>query len=229
MCFARPFVRTAVRLAILIAGVCFTGCAEGPFWRSGKYAPWVRNQWAEEERLADTLFERRRQMNELAATAKTGSPDSRQAAASRLTDVVMKDPVLLLRLHAVGLLGQLDCPTAVEGLKRASTDPDADVRMAAVKAWASMRGEIAIGQLQEMVGSDTNIDVRLAATRALGNFSGQQAIAALSLALQDNDPALQVRATESLARITGESIGPDVRAWQNYVAQMTQGGDVIRR
>ena len=32
------------------------GCAEGPLWRSGKLNPWARNQWAEEARIADTLF-----------------------------------------------------------------------------------------------------------------------------------------------------------------------------
>ena len=69
-------------------------------------------------------------------------------------------------------------------------------------------------------GSDTDVDVRLAATRALGNYQGLRAVEALSFALDDPNPALQIRATESLARATGESIGRDVQAWQRYVKQV---------
>jgi hypothetical protein len=37
------------------------------------------------------------------------------------------------------------------------------------------------------------------------------------LALNDSDPALQLRATESLQAATGENLGSDIRAWQEYV------------
>jgi HEAT repeat protein len=223
-------MRVALWVNLAIAVLVVGGCAEGPFWRSGRFSPWARNRWAEEEKLADTLFERRRQMNEQVSRAKAGMPEAQQDAAKKLTEIVQRDPVLLLRLHAVSLLGQLNCPAAIEGLKYASTDPDPDVRMAAVKAWEQVSGEAAIVQLEEMIGSDTNVDVRLAATRALGSFSGERAVKALSLALLDNDPALQLRATQSLAQVTGETIGPDVKAWQSYVAQVTpeENGSVKR-
>jgi HEAT repeat protein len=78
----------------------------------------------------------------------------------------------------------------------------------------------AVPQLQEIIGSDTNVDVRLSATKALGNFSGRQAVSAISLALNDSDPALQLRAMESLASASGENLGLNVGAWKNYVARV---------
>lgn len=201
----------------VLSAIIQTGCAEGPLWRVGKFSPWARNQWAEEERIADTLFERKRQMTESVSAALDAPVEQQQRVAEDLAEVVHRDPILLLRLHAVDLLGKLNCPAAVETLKDASRDHNSDLRVAAIKSWEKMPAETAIPQLQEMIGSDTDIDVRLAATRALGNFSGQQAVAAISLALEDPDPALQVRAAESLQNVTGEQLGRDIQAWQNYV------------
>ncbi|MEM7456994.1 MAG: HEAT repeat domain-containing protein [Planctomycetota bacterium] len=201
--------------ALLI--VAISGCAEGMLWRTGQYAPWVREQWAAEEQIADTLFERKRGMNEMVAGVQNGPADSQAPVASRLTEIVNRDPILLMRIHATSLLGDLNCPTSISGLADASSDNDHRVRLEAVRSWSRMPGQVAVPRLQEMIGSDTNIDVRLAATTALGNFPGQQSVQALSLALEDRDPAMQLKATESLAMVTGEEFGPNVQAWQQYV------------
>jgi len=222
-----PNVRQFFCFAILGATISTSGCAEGPLWRAGKYSPWARNQWAAEEEIADTLFARKRKMTE-AVTAAIGAPvEDQQRVAEMVSEVVHRDSVLLLRLHGVNLLGQLNCPAAVQTLVDASHDHNADIRIAAIKAWKGMPGDTAIPQLQEIIGSDTNVDVRLAATRALGDFSGQKAVGAISLALSDPNPALQLRAAESLQRVTGEQLGRDIGAWQNYVAQMAPAGQVM--
>jgi hypothetical protein len=198
-----------------------SGCAEGPLWQSGKYAPWSRNKWAEEEKIADTLFVKKQRMTESTEAVLNAPVEQRQKVAEELGEIVHRDPVLLLRLHGVKLCGQLNCPAAIQTLEDASRDYNSDIRVAAIKAWEKMPTDVAIPQLQEMIGSDTNIDVRLAATRALGNFSGVKAVQALSLALNDADPALQVRAADSLQNATGESFGRDVIAWQDYVSRFT--------
>jgi hypothetical protein len=200
--------------------VFFVGCAEGPLWQTGKLSPWARNQWAEEEKIADTLFVKKRRMTESVNSVLNAPVERQQEVAEQLAETVRRDPILLLRLHGVKLIAQLDCPAATQTLEDASRDYDTDIRIAAVNAWKNKRGEIAIPQLQEIIGSDTNVDVRLAATRALGNFSGQKAVQALSLALNDSDPALQLRAADSLQKTTGESLGRDVVAWQEYVQNM---------
>ncbi|MFK7768700.1 MAG: HEAT repeat domain-containing protein [Mariniblastus sp.] len=206
-----------LNLAILSATLFAVGCAEGPLWRAGKYSPWARNQWAEEERIADTLFARKQKMTELANSVVNAPVEDQQKVAQQLTDTLHSDPVLLLRLHSVKLLGTLNCPGAIQGLVDASYDHNSDIRIAAIKSWKAMPAETAIPQLQEIIGSDSNIDVRLAGTRALGNFSGQEAVRAISLALDDPDPALQLRAAESLQVVTGEQLGRNVVAWQEYV------------
>ena len=48
---------------------------------------------------------------------------------------------------------------------------------------------------------------------------GRRIVEALALALEDNNPALQVRATESLRGVTGENIGRDVAAWKRFILQ----------
>lgn len=206
-------------LVVAMATTCgtLTGCAEGPLWRAGKYSPWAKQQWAEEERIADTLFVRKRRMEESVNSVFNAPIEDQQRVANNLAEILHRDPVTLLRLHAVKLLGQLNCPAAIQALEAASQDQTSDIRIAAVKAWGNMPAETAIPQLQEMIGSDTNADVRMAATRALGNFSGQKAVAAISLALDDRDPALQFRAAESLQKVTGEPLGRDIGAWQQYV------------
>ncbi len=198
-----------------------TGCAEGPLWQSGRYSPWARNKWAEEEKIADTLFARKQRMTESVESVLGAPVEQQQTVAKELGEIVRRDPVLLLRLHGVKLSGKLKCPAAIQTLEDASRDYNTDIRVAAIKAWEKMPDDVAIAQLQEMIGSDTNIDVRLAATRALGNFSGVKAVQALSLALNDTDPALQLRAAESLQKTTGESLGRDVIAWQDYVSRFT--------
>ena len=100
----------------------------------------------------------------------------------------------------------------------ASSDPKSDVRIAAARSWSQLPAEVAVLQLQEMIGSDTNVDVRLAATKALAVFPGSQTVQALSVALSDPDPALQLRAAQTLGKVTGESLGSNVPAWKQYIA-----------
>jgi len=218
---AAALSKRALRLVgiFLIVGLFhqLSGCAEGPLWRAGQYNPWVRSQWAEEEKIADTLFARKRRMENVVAQATNASIDVQEEAALALSDIIFRDKVLLMRLHAVKLLGQLKSPTSVETLAKASKDNDKDIRLAAITAWKMVSPDSAVPQLQEIIGSDTDIDVRLAATEALGNFPGRSSVEALSLSLNDRDPALQVRAAESLQRVTGEPLGRNIVAWQEYV------------
>jgi hypothetical protein len=53
----------------------------------------------------------------------------------------------------------------------------------------------------------------------LGEYPGEQSLRALNLALTDRDPAIQLRATESLEKVTGRELGRNVKQWQEYVAQ----------
>jgi hypothetical protein len=210
-------ISTSLLFVLAFMTVSFSGCAEGVFWKAGKYSPWAQQQWADEEKIANTLFTRKKLMADAVDAAINSPVEERQRVAGQLSEVLYRDKVLLLRLHAIKLLGKLDCPASLEALTDAARDHNSDIRVAAVKAWQSMPQDRAIPQLQEMIGSDSNVDVRLAATRALGSFSSQKAVSALAMALEDDNPALQLRAAESLQAVTGESFGRDIVAWQQYV------------
>ena len=212
-----------IACAMVMGVVTVSGCVSGsgPFASLAKVrAPWANDEIEDEALLADTLFEKKRRMEAAVSVARNGPVEQQQKVAQGLREIIRRDPVLLLRLHAVNLAADLRCPAAFGALKEASTDSSSDIRIAAVKAWESMPADQAVPQLQEIIGSDTNVDVRLSATKALGGFSGQQAVRAISLALNDNDPALQLRAMESLSSASGENLGLSVGAWKDYVARV---------
>ncbi len=204
-------------IAVIVCCLALIGCAEGPFWKAGHYSPWAQEKWSAEEQQADTLFERKRQLSELVAQAKNSSADAQNQAANQLKNIIHRDPVLLVKLHAISLLPDLPATASIEALHLASRDPDSRVRIAAIESWKRVNSSASVSQLQEMIGSDTDVDVRLQATRALGTFNDPSAVSALSLALTDNNPAIQLRATESLEKVTGEKLGADVAAWQTYI------------
>ena len=174
-------------------------------------------------RTAPTLMSRRKKLSEMVESAQKGSEAEQDKVAKLLSRLVETDPIFLIRIEATRLLGELKTPSAVGGLDIASRDPDPDVRKAAVKAWKARGDETAIGRLQGLVASDTNLDVRLAATRALGYSTSAASVKSLAMVLDDPNPAVQFRATESLARATGQKFGADVKAWKKYLA--SHGGE----
>ncbi len=212
----------------LLSITMLAGCAGGLFWQSGKYSPWARSKWEAEEQIADTLFEKKRRMNNAVSAALAGPPEAKSQAAQMLAETLRNERILLIRMHAVNLMGQLHCPETVNTLQEALSDSNSDVRIAAVNALSHFPAEDAVPNLQEAIGSDTHVDVRMAATRALGNFTGEQTVRALAVALDDPNPALQLRATESLRHATGENLGRNVGAWQKYVQQMLPDHNPIR-
>lgn len=209
----------------LFLGALFAGgCAEGPLWRTGQYAPWARKKWEAEEAFADTLFKKKRLMSEIVERGKAGGLQEKNAAAEELSDYALKDPIVLVRIQAVRQLGNLDCPVSHDALRQAGRDPEPQVRMAAVDAWRRMPSEVAVPALHHVLNSESHIDVRLAATKGLGDHSGSAAIAALRVALSDPDPALRKRAMQSMARSSGEKYGEDLNAWRQYADQMASQG-----
>ena len=159
-------------------------------------------------------------MTEAVSSVVGRSVEDQQEVAKKLSEIILRDPIILLRLHAIKLIPSLNCPQTAEILTIASTDPSSDIRTATVKALEKLPGETSVYQLQEIIANDSDDDVRIAATRALSKFSGQASVKALSIALEDRNPALQISATESLMRVTGQSeLGRDVNAWQQYVRQ----------
>jgi HEAT repeat protein len=96
-------------------------------------------------------------------------------------------------------------------------DTDSDVRVACCQAWGKRKGHDATHLLSEILTSDTDIDVRLAAARALGETGDPAATAALGLALENPDPAMQYRAVQSLKKVSGRDYGDSIAVWREYL------------
>lgn len=204
-------------LLALLALLVVAGCAEGPLWKTGYLSPQVRQRWQDEEQIAATLFGKRRDMREMVDQAVAAGAAEQQQAARDLSEIVAGDPVALLRVEAVQLLNELPGEDAAAGLKLATQDREPSVRRAAVVALGKSGTEQAAGLLASMAGQDEDEDIRIAAVGALGNTRGPVALAALAEALKNSNPAMQMQAAESLARVTDEDFGADIVAWQDWV------------
>lgn len=217
----KPF-QIPTLLAVSFACCWGLGCTQSQYGKNDWLTPpWVRSQWEAEAEIADSLFSRKAEMTKAVASVSGAAVESQQQVANQLSEIILRDPILLLRLHALKLISMLDCPKTSETLNIATSDPSSDIRIAAVKALQQFPNSESVYQLQEVIANDSDDDVRLAATRVLGNMPGQNSVRALGVALNDRNPALQITATESLMRVTGQpSIGRNVVAWQDYVKQV---------
>ncbi len=213
----KPTLLFVSTLCVLL--IAANGCVKGPLWRTGYASPWARQRWAEEEQLAPSLFTKRDDMQAIVASAVKGTESDRNQAALQLAKIAQTDPVLLVRIKAIQLLGELDAPEARTALMAAAQDPQSDIRMAAVHACSKNSNPQSIQILQQVIGGDSDIDLRLAATRVLQNYRGPEAVRALALALEDPNPAIQLRGADSLQAVTDKDFGHDVVAWRDYVRQ----------
>jgi HEAT repeat protein len=100
----------------------------------------------------------------------------------------------------------------------AMSDESGHVRIAAAKALGRQPTQEGFQALSRAVESDSDLDVRIAAARELSQFKAFDAPEALRPALDDNDPALQLAAMQSLQSLTGHSeYGNHVPTWREYL------------
>ena len=208
-------------LLIIISVALLSGCAEGMFWKSGYLSPWVRQKWSEEEQIAATLFSKRAEMRTKVDEAIAGGSDRQEKTSQYLSDIITNDPILLLRIEATRLLGELDTETALSALLIASKDREFEVRLASIRSLQNRSEDLAGQVLAGLASSDSNINVRIRATAALGRYDTAITKQVLADVIKDPNPAIQLRAAEALATMTGQDFGTDIRAWQEYLQETT--------
>lgn len=195
-----------------------TGCADGPLWKLGYLNPWVVQKWQAEEEFLTSLSNRREQIASI--ESRLASMDRREAdeAVGVLREAILEESIMMVRLDATRILGQVPSPYAADALVGLLSDPEVDIRLAATEALGGRPAIEAVAALRGVIEKEDNIDVRLAAARELANFpQNDDAVDALGLALTDPEPALQFRAMESLAEVTGRDYGHDARKWQAFL------------
>jgi HEAT repeat protein len=213
-----PVIPVAIALAVSI-----TGCAEGPLWRAGYISPWVRQKWQDDEKIATTLIAKREDMRGRTKLALKADQAEQQSLAIEFSEIAARDPVSLMRLEAVRLLGSLPVAEAAAGLRTATNDRELSVRMAAISGLGNHTDPESLQTLAGLSRTDENADVRVAATRELGKSDNQAAMSALEEALSDPDPAMQLTAAQALSKSTGQTFGNDIQGWLTWIAGNRSG------
>jgi HEAT repeat protein len=149
--------------------------------------------------------------------AKSMSDQEQSRVVQQLTQTLTQDTCPAVRAEIVRTLAAVPSPTATESLRLALQDKDSSVRTVACHALGKRQESEAIQALGLVVAQDPDGDVRMAATKELGRFKNQEAVHALAAALDDNDPALQHLAVQSLRSVTGKDFGDSVPAWRQFV------------
>jgi HEAT repeat protein len=206
-----PFA-TGMCLLVLAA----VGCGERPL--QGMLDPWSRKAWKEDERFGPTFYTKREELRAMRKDMRSRGAGDQERLALDLAERLKNEQHPVLRSEIIRTLGTIPSPTASQALVAATTDADADVRVVACDVWGKRGGDEARHTLVQVLGSDTDPDVRMAATRELRHFKNDpQAMQALKLALDENNPALQFRAVESLRDMTGKDYGTDMIAWKEFI------------
>lgn len=213
-----PVQRCCLVLFTVFAASLLCGCSERPFASYGIADPWARKSWKEDEKYGPTYYTKREELKNRRGNLRGLSPEEQERMAVEMADRLRDEQHPVLRCDIIRTLAELPSPTATEALKQATADADPDVRVVACQAWGRRGGGEARQALTHLLGSDTDPDVRMAATRELGRFKlDQEAMQALKIALDENNPAMQNRAIESLKNMSGKDYGTDMVAWRDYI------------
>lgn len=184
------------------------------------YNPWVTKDWKEDEKYAPTYHRKVAELTELRSRASTLSPDEQQRLSTELAIEVQREKAVVMRTEIVRTLAAFNTQQARAAIQLAATDADPYVRREACVALAKSPDAEALQVLSQTLANDTDIDVKIVAARELGKFREPQAAQALATVVDDNNPALQQTAMDSLRVVTGKNYGYSASAWREYM----QGG-----
>lgn len=202
-----------IRLAGCAMLLASTGCAGGQWSEHASALAF----WRAEKTTVRTRADQLKDLRELAKEIPSAIPGEQQRASLELAQAIRRESDPVVRAQMVRTIGVSRTEVANAIVAAALQDTDPRVRMAACDGLGN-RGEAEhVALLSKTLGSDTDIDVRLAAAHALGDCQDKSAVEALAVALEDSNPALQVRGIRSLEKVTRQDFGNDVAAWRQYV------------
>ena len=199
-----------------LLAMLFAGCADGFVPEARSLNPYVRKQWDEDEKRGPTYYKRLEELRQVRAQAKKLSEPEKDRLAAEIIDVLGIEKSPVMRAELVKTLAVLPSPATLVALDGAATDTDAEVRAAACQALAGQSGPDAVRLLAQLSG-DESLEVRMAAAKGLGRHQSPDAAKALGLALEENDPAIQKVAMESLKNSTGRDYGMNVKSWREFL------------
>jgi HEAT repeat protein len=160
------------------------------------------------------------------------SPEQREIT-DQLARQIQVEPDPLVRQAVIRAIAEYKTPMAQMVLEAGLADQDEMVRVACCEEIAERAVDSDINAQHSSVASlaktlreDQDEDVRLAAAQALGRMKSPEAIQALTVALDDRDPAMQYVGVQSMKSITGKDYGPNVQTWRQVAAGQTPPEEV---
>ena len=194
-----------LRSLLTIAPLCLLlGCQSGP----------VGSMFASKDRTTFVTPAERSEQARAIALASSGADDAaRQEALNELARRIQKESDPLVRETLIDAIAQFEFPLATQVLEAGLNDPDAGVRLQCCQAIGQRGTSSSVAALARAAAGDEEVDVRIAATRALGGVNSPEAVQALTVSLQDSNPALQFAGVEAMRSATGKDYGGDVAAY----------------
>ncbi|WP_145089317.1 HEAT repeat domain-containing protein [Anatilimnocola aggregata] len=182
--------------------------------------PWVTKDWNADEAYAPTYHRKVQDLADLRNRAPSMTPEEHQRFSAEIVAELQKEEAVVMRTELVKTLATLPTEQSRAAIQMAANDADAYVRRQACLALAKNPDATSLQILGQVLANDNDTDVRLVAAKSLGQFRDPQATQALAVAIDDNNPALQHTAMDSLKSVTGKDYGYSASAWREYV----QGG-----
>lgn len=160
-------------------------------------------------------------VREIGPRASDADSAEQQRICEQLALHIQTEPDPLVRQEIQQTVAQFSSPLALKMLLAGLDDENLDVRVTCCNRLGERGDASAIGPLRKILETDGELDVRLSAVDALGQIDSPETIAALALALDDRDPAIQYAGVQALKAASGQDFGNDVRSWQQYVSGET--------
>lgn len=157
-------------------------------------------------------------VNEFASRADGTDSKEQREYTDQLARQIQIEPDPLVRAAIVRATAEFHTPLAYQILEAGLRDNDPQVRIACCRALGARAEARSVQGLAGVLRDDEEKDVRLAATEALGKIKDPGAMAAIAVALDDRDPALQFVGVQSMKSLTGKDYGGDVAAWRQVAA-----------
>ncbi|MGI9455776.1 MAG: HEAT repeat domain-containing protein [Aeoliella sp.] len=195
-------------LLAVVAHAILGGCHSAP-WSMGLFAEHEKSTYRTATMRIDAIREF------AARSTKVDTPEQREIT-NQLARQIQVEPDPLVREAIVASIAEFRTPLAMQVLEAGMQDSDVGVRGACCLALGRRGDASGVPLLARVIESESDVDVRLSAVDALGSIDSPESVAALAIALEDSNPAMQFAGVRSMQAISDREYGGDVASWLQY-------------
>lgn len=156
-------------------------------------------------------------IREIGARAGKADADEQDRMTQQLATQIQTEPDPLVRQAIQESISEYPTALARQVLIAGLQDEDIDVRITCCQRLGGRSDDTVVGSLRAVLEREEELDVKLAAIDALGRIQTSESLAAIGVALNDRDPAMQYAAIEALKSVSDQDLGNDVVAWREFV------------